>query len=231
MPATSGFVNREDMFFVSHFWRSSHHPDPDGQYLRLNQEGLRVQRWSYIWVDWTCMPQSPRKPEEDAYFVRALETMSALIRNCGFMWFYPPFEPRLWILYEVTEYYLTCDQDLVSTDDNEQYVTHNREMLQLGVRPVLWKHHYRCTNHLDQAFLTSWLEVLILLTKLGLHIVDVRHMLDNLSWLARGEVYIHLTYRGGTLSIDKFKGTLSLEEKDFTFTPFPKWGTSALALD
>jgi hypothetical protein len=31
LPASPGFVTRADCFFVSHFWQSPKHPDPDGQ--------------------------------------------------------------------------------------------------------------------------------------------------------------------------------------------------------
>jgi hypothetical protein len=60
LPASPGFVMRQDCFFVSHFWRTQDHPDPDGEYLRLHQAELESNTWSYIWIDWTCMPQGPR---------------------------------------------------------------------------------------------------------------------------------------------------------------------------
>jgi hypothetical protein len=94
-PALNGFVTRGECLFVSHFWRTNDHPDPDGEYLRLHQAELESQAWSYIWVDWTCMPQGQRSVPEDAYFHRCLQKMSCIIRNRGFMYFYPPFEPGL----------------------------------------------------------------------------------------------------------------------------------------
>jgi hypothetical protein len=60
LPATDGFVSRKECFFVSHFWRTQEHPDPDGECLRLLQAELQSQHWLYIWVDWTCTPQSPQ---------------------------------------------------------------------------------------------------------------------------------------------------------------------------
>jgi hypothetical protein len=36
LPASSGFIMRADCFFVSHFWQSPKHPDPDGNYLHLH---------------------------------------------------------------------------------------------------------------------------------------------------------------------------------------------------
>lgn len=104
LPASHGYVTRTECFFVSHFWQSDNDPDPGGKYLKLVQMELALQSWSYVFVDWTCLPQCPRSDTEKAYFLRALETMPAIIRNCGFMWNYPPFKPKLWILYEVAEY-------------------------------------------------------------------------------------------------------------------------------
>ncbi|KAM7187004.1 hypothetical protein V8F33_011476 [Rhypophila sp. PSN 637] len=96
LPATSGwFVRRDESFFTSHSWRSATEPDPGGKYLKLLQHDLGQQEWSYVWLDWTCAPQHPRTEEEDRCFGRTLQTMSGIIRNCGFGWYYPPFEPRL----------------------------------------------------------------------------------------------------------------------------------------
>ena len=64
LPACPGFVTRSECFFVSHFWRTREHPDPDSKYLCLYQEELQHQDWSYVWVDWSCMPQSPRSELE-----------------------------------------------------------------------------------------------------------------------------------------------------------------------
>ena len=179
LPATPGFVSRRECFFVSHFWRTQEHPDPDGVYLRLHQAELQPQHWSYIWVDWTCIPQSPHSQAEEAYFLRSLETMSGIIRNCGFAWFYPPFEARMWILYEVTEFALTSSEDFEATPDIREFKDHVQEMVQTSVRSVLDKYSYRCTYDRDKAFLTSWLEILVLLTKLRIGIVDIRRLMDD----------------------------------------------------
>ncbi|KAK8095692.1 hypothetical protein PG999_013714 [Apiospora kogelbergensis] len=178
LPAADGYVTRDECFFVSHFWHSAEHPDPDGTYLRLHQDCLGQQPWSYIWVDWTCLPQHPRSPEEEAYFTRALQTMSAIIREAGFSYFYPTFEPRLWILYEIAEYTLTATNRLAVTPDIKGFAEHVREMLHVGVRPTLERHGYRCTYDGDRDFLISWLELLVLLRKHVMDISDVRRILD-----------------------------------------------------
>jgi hypothetical protein len=98
LPAPDGFVARSECFFVSHFWQTKEHPDPAGDYLQPLQQDLRLQIWSYIWTDWTCLPQHPRRRIEELYFRQTLQTISGIIRNAGFAWYYLPFEARLWIL-------------------------------------------------------------------------------------------------------------------------------------
>lgn len=220
-PALNGFVMRNECFFVSHFWRSKTDPDPGGEYLRLVQDDLRHEKWSYIWVDWTCAPQHPRTPKEETYFLRTLQTMSGIIRNCGFTWRYPPFEPRLWILYEVAEYALTADLGLASveTPDAQEFADHIREMLRDGVRPVLDKHGYKCTDERDKKFLTSWLEVLVLLTNLGLDIGETRRIFDYLTWHRHLGTMV-LKTSSGVLELCRFDGKLSFQGRSYSFTPF-----------
>jgi hypothetical protein len=117
LPAMMGSVSRRECFFVSHFWQSKDDPDPGGKYLRLHQRELRPQAWLYIWIDWTCMPQEPRTKSEEAYFERALIYMPLIIQNSEFTWFYPPFEPRLWILYEITQFTFTYSGELPPVED------------------------------------------------------------------------------------------------------------------
>lgn len=218
LPALPGFVTRLDCFFVSHFWRTQDHPDPDGEYLRLHQAELESQTWSYIWVDWTCMPQSPRLLPEEAYFHRCLRTMSGIIRNCGFIYFYPPFEPRLWILYEITEYVLTCSGGIGKTSDIEPFLQHIDEMVETGVQATLAKHGYRCSYDRDRQYLTSWLELLVLLKRLHFSIDSIRTIMDHVTWF-------HVTgtqsYPG--VELNRFEGTLVVQGKMHTFTPFPQW--------
>jgi hypothetical protein len=155
LPASPGYVERRDCFFVSHFWHTPDHPDPDGEYLRLHQAELESQTWSYIWVDWSCMPQNPRSSPEAVYFQRCLRTMSVIIRNCGFTYFYPPFEPRLWILYEITEDSLTCSGDIPPTPDIAPFLRHVTEMLEAGVQATLVEYSYRCSYDSDRQYLLS----------------------------------------------------------------------------
>jgi hypothetical protein len=222
LPPSLGFVSRKECFFVSHFWRTQAHPDPHGVCLRLHQAGLRHQHWSYIWVDWTCIPQSPRSPAEEAYFLRSLQTMSGLIRNCGFVWFYPPWEARLWILYEIAEFILTSTDTVITTHDIKKYQDHIQEMLQTSVRSVLDKYNYRCTFDRDKMFLTSWLELLVLLRKLPIELLFVRRLLGHMTWAPMVKDTTVCT-DDGSLQLRKFEGILVRNGECYLFTPFPEW--------
>ncbi|KAF9877164.1 hypothetical protein CkaCkLH20_05430 [Colletotrichum karsti] len=225
LPALNGFVLRSECFFVSHFWLTSNDPDPDGKYLRLLQQELEPQSWSYIWVDWTCIPQHPRTEREQAYFLRGLETMPGIIRNCGFIWFYPPFEPRLWILYEIAEYSLTCDGGIENFDDIKEFLEHIKEMQEVGVRATLSKHGYRCADDLDKECLTSLLEFLCILRRLRLDVEDIRKLMDRMTWSTRTHTVICGTL-DGVVELCRFDGTLKLNGECHTFTPFPRWEDS-----
>jgi hypothetical protein len=222
LPATDGFVSRKECFFVSHFWRTQEHPDPDGECLRLLQAELRSQHWLYIWVDWTCSPQSPRSQVEEAYFLRSLATMSAIIRNCGFVWFYPPFEARLWILYEIAEFTLTSSGVIAVTSDIREFMEHVRQMEQTSVRSVLDKHNYRCTYDRDKAFIVSWLELLVLLRRLPIGLIETRRVMDYMTWFQTAKE-IRVGLGDGDFHLSKFQGTLNYKGERYTFTPFPEW--------
>ena len=222
LSAAPGFVSRDECFFVSHFWRTREHPDPDGECLRLLQAELRPQHWSYIWVDWTCIPQSPHSQAEATYFRRSLETMSGIIRNCGFAWFYPPFEAGMCFLYEFSENALTSYGDIEATPDIREFKDHVQEMVRTSVRSVLDKYSYRCTHDRDKAFLTSWLELLVLLTKLRIEILDIRRFMDLMTWFPTVKVN-HLQTADDVLQLNRYQGTLIRHGKRYLFTPFPEW--------
>ncbi|CAN9443198.1 unnamed protein product [Alternaria alternata] len=218
IPAEPGFVWRRDCFLISHFWRERENPDPDGEILRLHQAELESQTWSYIWVDWTCMPQHPRSPPETNYFYRGLRTMSGIVRNTGFTYFYPPFKPRLWILYEIAQYHLTCSGGIPKTPDIELFLQHIDEMIEKGVQKTLEKHHCHCYEDHDRQFLTSWLELLVLFRQLKLNVDLIRRIVDRLTWQPVAGSYIY-----PALELYKYEGFLVYLGNKHTFTPFPKW--------
>ncbi|KAK4233833.1 hypothetical protein C8A03DRAFT_47709 [Achaetomium macrosporum] len=222
-PASNGFVTRSECFFVSHFWHSKDDPDPGGKYSRLLQRDLEQQEWSYIWVDWTCLPQLPRTETEKGYFFRGLSSIPAIIRNCGFIWYYPPFEPRLWILYEIAEYSPTCSGDpFALTSDIKKFAEHVDEMYRVGVRSTLDRHGYRCSYDRDKEFLTSRLELLVLLKRLRLNILDLRKLMDDLTWFPTA-LEVCVDTASGFVKLRRFEGRLTLDGKLYTFTPFPTW--------
>jgi hypothetical protein len=136
------------------------------------------------------------------------------------MWYYPPFEPRLWILYEIAEFHLTCDGPVLLTPDIEEFATHIDEMVRHGVRHVLENHDYRCTNEYDRAFLTCWLELLVLMKQLRVNVLDTRQLLEHMTWSHTCEDIV-LYSESGNLRLNKFKGTLIFGNKRGSFTPFP----------
>ncbi|KAI1124867.1 hypothetical protein F5Y10DRAFT_248445 [Nemania abortiva] len=222
LPATPGYVTKDECFFVSHFWHSHDDPDPDGEYLRLIQDELRPHDWGYVWVDWSCIPQTPRNQHEEHYFTRSLQTMSGIIRNSGFMWYYPPFQPRLWILYEMAEYYLTHDGGISVTEDSRQFGEHIVEMLEVGVRPTLEKHGYRCSYDRDQEFLTVWLEYLILFKTLGFSTDDIVRFQNQITW----HPSVQWAYIGtikGMVELCRYEGTLKVGGKCYQLAPLPHW--------
>lgn len=120
---------------------------------------------------------------EEGYFHRCLRTMSGIIRNCRFIYFYPPFEPRLWILYEITEYVLTCEGGLRMTPEIEPFLQHMNEMIQTGVQAILVKRGYRCSYERDRGYLIFWLELRFLLRRLHFDVGVICQIMDSVTWL------------------------------------------------
>lgn len=211
-PIDYGFVNNKDCFFVSNYCRTRDHPDLEGIDLRLSREDLRGQTWCYTWVDWTCMPQVPRNDIERHYFNRTLRCIPMIVRDCGFEWRFPQFEPRAWVLCEVAEFML-CHSGSRVSDNIFPFITHVNEMVRLGeVHTVIEKYGYRCTTQGDMLLITGWLEIPIILGKV---VKDAGVRQKILDWLSRP--YIRLFAKLG-IYIDSDDGTLVFEEKTFRLT-------------
>ena len=127
----------------------------------------------------------------------------------------------MWILYEIAEFILTSDVKTITMSDVEKFAEHVQEMLQTGVRSVQEKYGYRCSYDCDKAFLTSWLEILVLPRTLRVDIDDTRMLMDRLTWSPTSE-NISMAIDGG-LQLSKFEGILVYNGEQHTFTPFPKW--------
>ncbi|KAF6814433.1 hypothetical protein CMUS01_12650 [Colletotrichum musicola] len=225
-PVFPGFVTRDKCFFISHFWRQEDHPDPNGEDLRLHQTSLTPASWSYIWVDWSCLPQHPRSDIEEAYFRRALTTIPAIITNCRFTWFYPNFQPRLWILFEVAQYFLTTlafrnPPDHVLPQDMRPFKRHIDEMEQDGVQSVLARYGYMASLDRDREYLTSWLDLIILLKRINLDVFGVRALCDNMAlypWMGGMTV----STANVTIELRRWEGVLVVGQNTYTFKPVPE---------
>lgn len=215
-PRIDGFVNKQDCFFISHYWRTPQHPDPEGQDMRDFLHDLRQLEWSYIWVDWTCLPQPPRSEIQKAYFKRMLQFIPILIRECAMEWRFPAFEPRAWVLFETAEYLLTHLGPLTVTEDIVPFFSHTVEMSNEGVRAVISKYGYVCTNSSDLTLIIGWLELLIILTRV---IPNVSTRRDILDWIDKEEVGSYTLFDEGRIEVDKSKGIISCNGTKFEFTP------------
>jgi len=214
LPVDYGFANNMDCFFISHYWRTPDHPDPDGEDLTLNRQDLVDLEWSYVWVDWTCLPQGPRNKLEQRYFKRMLRNIPMLVRDCAFSWRFPRFEPRAWVLFEVAEYILNHRQ-FVNTDDIHTFVDHIGEMGHTGVKEVVKKYGYKCTNESDAKLVVGWLEILLILCKVVPDVGDRQMVFDELNRPFVGS--LQLIHWG--LEIDKSKGIIKCNGETYEFTP------------
>jgi hypothetical protein len=216
LPVDYGFANNKDCFFISHYWRSRTHPDPQSEDLKSFHEDLEKTEWSYAWVDWTCMPQVPRNEAQDWYFRRMLRTIPLLVQDCAFEWRFPTFEPRAWILFEVASWLLNHKISQWLTDDMVQFALHIEEMVRGdGVIPTLEKYGYRCTNSSDLRLVTGWLEILVILHKVLPEIQDRQETLDKIYHPSAG------TYWNPDLglTVNKNDGTIVHNQIVYQFTP------------
>jgi hypothetical protein len=72
-----GELRGELCHFLSHRWLSPEHPDPDGKQLALLRQRMGPHDW--CWVDYTCLPQRPRTPEEEALFRRSMRLLPSFM--------------------------------------------------------------------------------------------------------------------------------------------------------
>ncbi|KAI9770342.1 MAG: hypothetical protein M1839_003219 [Geoglossum umbratile] len=218
LPIDYGFVNKQDCFFVSHYWRTKQHPDPEAVDLSLMRQDLEKIKWSYIWVDWTCLPQVPRSEVQEWYFNKILQCIPMLIRDCAFEWRFPTFEPRAWILLEVAEN-VFCHKGFIWTDDNRPFILHLQEMLAHGVRPVVDKYGYKCTSKSDLRLIIGWLEIHIILVKiLRDDMATKRQILDHINKPETGCLVLYDLAKSD-ITVDKAKGFISYNGATYKFTP------------
>ncbi|KAG0376367.1 hypothetical protein BGX24_007860, partial [Mortierella sp. AD032] len=227
LPIDYGFVNNRDCFFVSHYWRTRSHPDPKGIDMSLFRDDLRDQQWSYVWVDWTCMPQVPRSKKEDRYFRKILRSIPLLVQDCGFEWRFPTFEPRAWVLFEVTMWLLNHKPPTSITDDMKPFFNHVQYMVRDGVLPTLEKYGYRCTNQSDLSLVTGWMEIMVILFKTVPDVRTRQEIVDRTYAPFVGSV----TFYDPELEIDKSAGTITIGGMVHKFTPIFQLTSDATATE
>jgi tetratricopeptide (TPR) repeat protein len=217
LPVEDGFVNETDCIFISHYWRARGQPDQHGEDLRPLQQRLHQGFWdraAYFWVDFTCMPQWERTEPQQQYFTRALRSIPRLVRDCTFAWRFPDFQPRLWVLFEAAGFTWNRSRP-IPLADIEPFMKHLREMKGYGVRYVLNRHGYRCTNQGDRELVVGWLEMLLTLSRI---LPSIRIRLAILNAVDNSRVRTCHHQESG-ITVDKLKGTITMNERTYEFTP------------
>lgn len=113
---------------------------------------------------------------EQKFFARGLRLMPWLIRKCGFIWFYPDWEPRLWNLYEICELTFTSSDGMLQTEGIKSFQNNATEMLYSGVEVTLLKDGYRCSDIRNQEHSISWMGLLVLRRRLRIDTIQVCRM-------------------------------------------------------
>jgi tetratricopeptide (TPR) repeat protein len=219
LPTVEGFVNPEDCIFISHYWQTRQHPDPEGRDLRQLQQLLNDGFWSkasYVWVDWTCLPQWERTPCQQLYFSRVLQSIPRLVRDCSFVAHFSNFQPRLWVLFEVAAFTFHRPES-VGLPCTDTFQTHLFEMQGQGPRLVLDKYGYKCTNKADREWVITWLEVLLVLRQSvpSIHTrCQILNAIDNIGVRSCIHQQAHV-------EIDKERGTIQIHGETHHFKPLP----------
>jgi hypothetical protein len=86
----------------------------------------------------------------------------------------------------------------------------------IGVRAILAKLDYHYSDDGDRRQLTSWLELLVLLRRLNFDIYTIRVIMNYMTWSEASALVYYLGVK-----LDRFKGTLVVNEETYTFTLFP----------
>lgn len=67
-----------EKFFVSHPWLTIEHPDPKGKHLSLLQDHARRNPNAYYWIDFSCLPQTPRSAMDEDFFRKSLPKIASI---------------------------------------------------------------------------------------------------------------------------------------------------------
>ncbi|KAK2735078.1 hypothetical protein FQN57_001358 [Myotisia sp. PD_48] len=219
IPREGRFANPEDCVFISHYWRTQSHPDPDGEDLQQLQGLFLEGYWpqsNYIWLDWTCLPQWERTEPQQRYFSRALQSIPRLVRDCSFMAHFPDFRPRLWVLLEVAAFTFNRSEP-IGLPCIDSFRNHLSQMKESSVRHVIDKYGYRCTNNGDRDWVINWLDMLLALLR---SVPSVHTRREILNAIDNSEVRNCIHQETG-MEIDKERGTLRTNGIVHQFNPLP----------
>jgi len=217
LPVSHGWVNKKNCFYVSHYWRTKDHPDPQGEDFKLVRSDIAGQSWDYVWVDWTCVPQSPRSESQEEYMTKMLLQSTFLMRSCAFEWRYPAFQPRLWILLEVAQYMLTGanESGWTPTPDMIPFVRDVEAMKKDGTRTIIRGKEYKCSIRREYRLLVGWLELLVIISKIVPSETKMRAVLDSVDLSYASTV---TDYDTG-IQVDKVNGIVSQGSSVYRFAP------------
>ncbi|KAH8587249.1 hypothetical protein B0O99DRAFT_642407 [Bisporella sp. PMI_857] len=221
MPIVEGFCDSKDSFFVSHYWHTQDDPDPQGVDYKEISKTLRREKkqWSYVWTDWTCLPQAPRSETEDKYFEKMLYRVPKLIRECRFAFTYAKFSARLWTIFEWSQIVLFQSSTFNDSGEPRTMPEHFSKdlflMSQHGVGTLVEARQYEATSKRDAWLLIGWLELHILLLKLIPNPTIRKHLFDELDKPFAGVLH---HYDIG-MEIDKKNGMVIYQGKIYRFSP------------
>jgi tetratricopeptide (TPR) repeat protein len=120
------------------------------------------------------------------------------------------------VLFEVAEFVRNRSRP-VGLADIERFMEHMREMKGYGVRYVVNRYGYRCTNQGDRELVVGWLELLLILMRIAPSIRTRKIILD-----AVDNVRVRTCHhKESGITIDKEKGVVIVNERTYEFTPVP----------
>ncbi|KAH8723087.1 hypothetical protein GQ44DRAFT_710962 [Phaeosphaeriaceae sp. PMI808] len=94
---------------------------------------------------------------------------------------------------------------------------HLREMKGYGVRYVVNRHGYKCTNQGDRELVIGWLELLLILARIVPSIRTRRIILNAIDNAMVRTCY----HEESGITIDKEKGMVTVGERSYEFSPLP----------
>jgi len=104
---------RDKVLVVSHRWDRRDAPDPSGTQMKALKRHLRANpNYEYVWVDFSCMPQGDRTPEESEAFGRMLANINLLFLGSSVLILLDmSYSSRFWTQFECWTSFQEVDSD------------------------------------------------------------------------------------------------------------------------